>query len=68
MQDIRVAAVTLTPHYLNVWANCRSICDWSERAAKSGAKLVLFPGADHGISQNKHELYELVREWFLKNL
>jgi dienelactone hydrolase len=41
--------------------------DIASRAGES-AKLVLFPGADHGISQNKHELYELVREWFLKNL
>lgn len=31
-------------------------------------KLVLFPGADHGISQNKTEMYSLVRDWFLKTL
>jgi dienelactone hydrolase len=31
-------------------------------------KLVLFPGADHGISQDKNEMYELVRDWFLKYL
>ncbi len=41
--------------------------DISDRA-RQPKKLVLFPGADHGISQNKKEMYELVREWFLENL
>ena len=36
--------------------------------ARQPKKLVLFPGADHGISQNKEEMYELVREWFLEHL
>lgn len=31
-------------------------------------KLVLFEGADHSISQNRDELFKLVREWFLKYL
>ena len=41
--------------------------DIADRAGKN-AKLVLFPGADHGISQDRHEMYDLVREWFLNNL
>jgi|AGTN01.3.fsa_nt_gi Dipeptidyl aminopeptidases/acylaminoacyl-peptidases len=31
-------------------------------------KLVLFEGADHGVSQDKMEMYDLLREWFLENL
>jgi dienelactone hydrolase len=31
-------------------------------------KLVLFPGADHGISQNKDEMHKLVRDWFREHL
>lgn len=41
--------------------------DIANRAGEQ-KKLVLFPGADHNISQNKKEMYELVRNWFLKNL
>jgi hypothetical protein len=41
--------------------------DIADRASQP-KKLVLFPGADHGISQNKKEMYELVRDWFLKYL
>ena len=29
---------------------------------------MLYPGADHGISQNCKEMYELIREWFLEHL
>jgi dienelactone hydrolase len=28
-------------------------------------KLVLYPGADHGISQYRDEMFNLVRDWFL---
>jgi beta-ureidopropionase len=45
MNDFRVAAVTLTPSYLDVPANLRAICDWSVRAADAGANLVIFPEA-----------------------
>jgi dienelactone hydrolase len=41
--------------------------DIADRASQP-KKLMLFPGADHGISQNKGEMYQLVREWFLKYL
>jgi pimeloyl-ACP methyl ester carboxylesterase len=41
--------------------------DIAKRAGEP-KKLVLFPGADHGISEDKKEMYELVREWFLKYL
>jgi predicted amidohydrolase len=43
MRDFRVAAVTLTPSYLDVPRNLRAICDWSVLAAQSGAELVVFP-------------------------
>lgn len=36
--------------------------------AKEPKKLVLFQGADHGISQNRKEMYDLVRSWFLEHL
>jgi dienelactone hydrolase len=38
------------------------------KQAREPKKLVLFPGADHGISEDKKEMYELVRDWFLKYL
>lgn len=38
------------------------------KRAKEPKKLVLFEGADHGISQDKKELYSLVRTWFLEHL
>lgn len=47
--------------------NCECSVDIAERAGEP-KKLVLFPGADHGVSQDKEEMYRLVREWFLKNL
>jgi dienelactone hydrolase len=47
--------------------NYDSSVDIAERA-REPKKLVLFPGADHGISQNREEMYELVREWFLEHL
>ncbi len=31
-------------------------------------KLVLFEGADHGISQERDEMFKLVRDWFFKQL
>jgi alpha/beta superfamily hydrolase len=36
--------------------------------AREPKKLVLYQGADHCISQNCKEMYELVREWFLERL
>jgi beta-ureidopropionase len=45
MNDFRVAAVTLTPSYLDVPANLGAICDWSVRAGTAGARLVIFPEA-----------------------
>lgn len=45
MQDIRVAAITVNPKYMDVAANGRTIRGWSARAADAGAKLVLFPEA-----------------------
>jgi dienelactone hydrolase len=36
--------------------------------AREPKKLVLYQDADHGISQNREEMYELVREWFLEHL
>jgi len=39
-----------------------------DKRAKEPKKLVLFPGADHGISQNSKEMFELVRNWFLDHL
>jgi alpha/beta superfamily hydrolase len=47
--------------------SCECSVDIADRAGEP-KKLVLFPDADHGISQNKHEMYELVRDWFLKYL
>ena len=38
------------------------------KRAKEPKKLVLFQGADHGISQNSKEMYDLVMSWFLENL
>ncbi|WP_424357213.1 alpha/beta hydrolase [Methanocella sp. MCL-LM] len=38
------------------------------KRAKEPKKLILFEGADHGISQNSKEMYDLVRSWFLENL
>ncbi|HMK47048.1 MAG TPA: prolyl oligopeptidase family serine peptidase [Methanocella sp.] len=41
--------------------------DIAQRAGEP-KKLVLFPDADHGISQNSEEMYDLVRNWFLEYL
>jgi dienelactone hydrolase len=41
--------------------------DIAKRAGEP-KKLVLFPGADHDISQDKKEMYTMVRDWFLKYL
>jgi hypothetical protein len=41
--------------------------DIADRAGQP-KKLVLFPGADHSISQNKDEMYELIRDWFREHL
>ncbi|CAJ35183.1 alpha/beta hydrolase [Methanocella arvoryzae] len=38
------------------------------RRAGEPKKLVLFENADHGISQNRKEMYDLIRNWFLENL
>jgi alpha/beta superfamily hydrolase len=38
------------------------------KRAKEPKKIVLFEGADHGISQDNKELYSLVRTWFLEHL
>lgn len=38
------------------------------KRAREPKKIVLFEGADHGISQNNSEMYDLVRGWFLENL
>jgi hypothetical protein len=39
----------------------------SERA-REPKKLVLFPGADHGISQYRDEMFDLVKDWILERL
>jgi dienelactone hydrolase len=36
--------------------------------ARGEKKLVLFPGADHGISQYRDEMFDLVREWLIAHL
>jgi len=38
------------------------------KRAREPKKVVLFEDADHGISQDRDELFRLVREWFLKYL
>lgn len=45
MQDLRIAAITLTPHHRDVPANALAICDYSRRAADAGAQLAIFPEA-----------------------
>lgn len=47
--------------------NYMSSVDIAERA-RQPKELVLYQGADHCISQNCGEMYELVREWFLEHL
>ncbi|HUL62083.1 MAG TPA: prolyl oligopeptidase family serine peptidase, partial [Methanocella sp.] len=41
--------------------------DIAQRAGEP-KKLVLFPGADHGVSQYRQEMDEMIRDWFLKYL
>jgi len=41
--------------------------DIEERAGEP-KKLVLFEGADHGISQYQDQMYRLIRDWFLEHL
>jgi hypothetical protein len=38
------------------------------RRARDPRKLVLYEGADHGISQARKEMYDIILEWFKKNL
>jgi dipeptidyl aminopeptidase/acylaminoacyl peptidase len=45
----------------------RCSVDISERACQP-KKLVLFPGADHGISQCREEMFDLVKDWILERL
>jgi dienelactone hydrolase len=41
--------------------------DIAKRAGEP-KKLALFEGADHGISQDRDELFKMARDWFLKYL
>lgn len=41
--------------------------DIAKRAGEP-KKLLLFEGADHSISQDKEEMYKVIRDWFIKYL
>lgn len=38
------------------------------KKAKEQKQLVLFPGGDHGISQYKDEMFDMIRNWIIKQL